>query len=239
MKSLRLVIVTLVFAVLTAPTNAQWAVIDGANLSQNTLSQLHSAAQLTNQLTQLAHEVQMLENQAQHLKNLNFTTLPSLMSTLATTVSLIDRTQSMAFNLAQTQQTLTTTYPVSYGSTVSFGQLNSDSLSRWQTSHDALSTAMQVQSQASQNFAADQETLSSLMTRSSGSVGALQGMQATNELLGLVTRQLMQSQQLALTQGRAQSLELSRTVESDAMARKVRQSFMTTTTPYTPQSVNF
>jgi P-type conjugative transfer protein TrbJ len=239
MKSLRLVIATLTFAVLAAPTYAQWAVIDGANLSQNTLSQLHSAAQLTNQLTQLAHEVQMLDNQAQHLKNLNFTTLPSLLSTLSTTVNLIDRTQSMAFNLAQTQQTLTTTYPVSYGSTVSFDQLGSDSLLRWQTSHDALSTAMQVQSQASQNFAADQDTLSSLMTRSSGSVGALQGMQATNELLGLVTRQLMQSQQLALTQGRAQSLELSRAVESDAMARQVRQSFMTTTTQYTPQPVNF
>jgi len=239
MKSLRLVIATVAFAVLTAPTYAQWAVIDGANLSQNTLSQLHSAAQLTNQLTQLAHEVQMLENQAQHLKNLNFTTLPSLLSTLATTVNLIDRTQSMAFNLAQTQQTLTMTYPVSYGSSVSFDQLNSDSLSRWQTSHDALSTAMQVQSQASQNFGADQEALSSLMTRSSGSVGALQGMQATNELLGLVTRQLMQGQQLALTQGRAQSLELSRAVESDAMARQVRQRFMTTTTTYTPQPVSF
>ena len=239
MKSLRLVVVTLTFVVLAAPTYAQWAVIDGANLSQNTLSQLHSAAQLTNQLTQLAHEVQMLENQAQHLKNLNFTTLPSLLSTLATTVNLIDRTQSMAFNLAQTQQTLTTTYPVSYGSTVGFDQLGSDSLLRWQTSHDALSTAMQVQSQASQNFGADQETLSSLMTRSSGSVGALQGMQATNELLGLVTRQLMQSQQLSLTQGRAQSLELSRAVESDAMARQVRQSFMTTGTMYTPRPVNF
>src|ERR1700722_2057633 len=128
MKSLRLVVATLVFTVLTAPTYAQWAVIDGANLSQNTLSQLHSAAQLANQLTQLAHEVQMLDNQAQHLKNLNFTTLPSLLSTLATTSTLIDRTQSMAFNLAQPQQTLTTTYPVSYGSTVGFDQLNSDSL---------------------------------------------------------------------------------------------------------------
>jgi P-type conjugative transfer protein TrbJ len=63
-------------------------------------------------------------------------------------------------------------------------------------------------------------------------------MQATNELLGLVTRQLMQGQQIALTQDRAESLELSRSVEADARARKVRQGFMTTT-PYTPQPVNF
>lgn len=238
MKPLYTALATVVLAVFASKSHAQFAVIDGANLSQNTLTQLHSAVQLTNQVTQIAHQVSMLENQAQHLKNLNFTTLPQLLNTLASTLTLINQTQSMAFNLTQTQQTLATTYPSSYGSSVNFNQLNNDSLSRWQTSHDALSTAMQVQSQASQNFAADQMALSSLMTRSSGSVGALQGMQATNELLGLVTRQLMQGQQIALTQGRAESLELSRSVEADARARQVRQSFMTTT-PYTPQPVIF
>jgi len=238
MRSRYLAIATGVLVLCTSPSFAQWAVFDAANFQQNTLSELHTATQVTNQITQLAHEVSMLQNQAQHLKNLNFTTLPQLLSTLATTVNLINQTQSMAFNLAQTQRTLATTYPSSYGSSVSFNQLGADSLSRWQASHDALSTAMQVQSQASQNFAPDQMALSSLMRRSSGSVGALQGVQATNELLGLVTRQLMQSQQLALTQSRADSLELSRSVEADARARQVRQSFMTTT-PYTPQRVNF
>lgn len=238
MKDRCLAIVTWVFAICASPSHAQWAVFDAANFQQNTLSELHTATEIANQMTEIAHQVSMLQNQAQHLKSLNFTTLPQLLSTLASTVNLINQTQSMAFKLTQTQQTLATTYPSNYGSTVSFGQLNADALSRWQISHDALSIAMQVQSQASQNFAADQAALSSLMTRSSGSVGALQGMQATNELLGLVTRQLMQSQQIALTQGRADSLELSRAVESDARARKVRQGFMTMT-PYTPQPVNF
>jgi len=237
-KNRCLAIATIVLALCASPSFAQWAVFDAANFSQNTLNELNTATQVTNQITQIAHQVSMLQNQAQHLKNLNFTTLPQLLSTLTSTVNLINQTQSMAFNLTQTQQTLATTYPSNYGTTTTFSQLNNDAFSRWQTSHDALSTAMQVQSQASQNFAADQMALSSLMTRSSGSVGALQGMQATNELLGLVTRQLMQGQQISLTQGRAESLELSRSVEADARARQVRQSFMTTT-PYTPQPVNF
>ncbi|HEY6921894.1 MAG TPA: P-type conjugative transfer protein TrbJ [Steroidobacteraceae bacterium] len=237
MTTLRIVLATLVLALCASRSFAQWAVFDAANFQENLLNEFNTASQVTNQITQLAHEVSMLQNQAQHLKNLNFTTLPQLLSTLSTTVNLINQTQRMAFNLTQTQQTLAATYPSSYGTSVSFSQLNADSLSRWQTSHDALSTALQVQSQASQNFAADQ-ALSSLMTRSSGSVGALQGMQATNELLGLVTRQLIQSQQIALTQGRADSLELARTVEADARARQVRQRFMTTT-PYTPQPVDF
>ena len=220
------------------PASAQWAVFDAGNFEENMLSQLHTATQITNQITQIEHQVSMLQNQAQHLKNLNFTTLPQLLSALTSTVSLIERTQSMAFDLTKTQQTLAATYPSNYGSSVSFSQLNTDALSRWQTSHDALSTAMQVQSQAAQNFTADQAALSSLMTRSSSSVGALQGMQATNELLGLITRQLIQSQQIALTQGRADALESSRSVESDARARQVRQGFMTTT-PYTPQPVSF
>ena len=84
MKNRSLALATIVLALCASPSFAQWAVFDAANFQQNTLSELHSATQLTNQITQIAHQVSMLQNQAQHLKNLNFTTLPQLLSTLAT-----------------------------------------------------------------------------------------------------------------------------------------------------------
>ncbi|HEY6927295.1 MAG TPA: hypothetical protein VI653_27715, partial [Steroidobacteraceae bacterium] len=127
MTTLRIVLATLVLALWASPSFAQWAVFDAANFQENLLNEFNTASQVTNQITQLAHEVSMLQNQAQHLKNLNFTTLPQLLSTLSTTVNLINQTQRMAFNLTQTQQTLAATYPSSYGTSVSVSQLNADS----------------------------------------------------------------------------------------------------------------
>jgi P-type conjugative transfer protein TrbJ len=62
---------------------------------------------------------------------------------------------------------------------------------------------MQLQAQATQNAAADEATLSSLVSQSQSAAGALQASQATNQLLSLIARELMQEQQLRLTQDRA------------------------------------
>lgn len=69
--------------------------------------------------------------------------------------------------------------------------------------------------------------------------GALQAMQATNQLLALQAKQSIQAQQLQITQDRAASLELARQAAATERAREVRRRFLGSGTPYTPQSVNF
>ncbi|MGH9099578.1 MAG: P-type conjugative transfer protein TrbJ, partial [Acidimicrobiales bacterium] len=102
----------------------------------------------------------------------------------------------------------------------------------------ALDTATQVQAQANANLPSDESILTDVLTRSSSAVGSLQAIQATNQLLGLRVRQVMQSQQIAISQDRAVALEEARIVESDARARAVRSHFMTSSTPYAPQSID-
>jgi len=58
-------------------------------------------------------------------------------------------------------------------------------------------------------------------------------------LLALQARQVIQAQQLQITQDRATALEQARIVAVQERAREVRRRFIGDGTPYTPQSVNF
>ena len=64
-------------------------------------------------------------------------------------------------------------------------------------------------------------------------------MQATNQLLALQSRQVMQSQQLQISQDRATALEQAREIAVQERAREVRRRFRGDGTPYTPHTVDF
>ena len=237
----KIAVIILAFAAMLSASehaSAQWVVFDPSNFVENTLTELHTLTQIENQILQLQNQAQMLLNQAQNLRNLNFTSLARLQMTLAATGQLLNEAQGMTFNLTTTQEQLAAHYPATYGATVTQSQLDADQLSRWSNSLDALDTAAQVQAQATQNFSSDEGVLTDDLTRSSSAVGALQAIQATNELLGLHVRELMQSEQIAISQDRATVLEQARIVESEARARAVRSQFMTSSTAYTPESIN-
>jgi len=81
--------------------------------------------------------------------------------------------------------------------------------------------------------------LTDLVSQSQSANGALQAMQATNQLLALQAKQSMQSQQLRLTQDRAASLELARQAAATERGREVTRRFLGEGTPYTPHTVSF
>ncbi len=117
-------------------------------------------------------------------------------------------------------------YPQSYATGTSLTQLTADAQTRWTYSRGAVQTSMQLQAQATQNQATDESTLSSLVNQSQSAVGALQASQATNQLLALIARELMQEQQLRLTQDRAAALEQARPVAAQTSSLTVRQQFI-------------
>ena len=96
-----------------------------------------------------------------------------------------------------------------------------------------------MQAQASKNLNDDEGVLTDLVGQSQSAVGALQAMQATNQLLALQAKQSIQAQRLQLTQDRAVALEQARQAAVQERAREVRRRFMGSGTPYTPQTVNF
>jgi P-type conjugative transfer protein TrbJ len=218
---------------------AQWAVFDVANYSQNLLTAARELQQIDNQIQQLRNEATMLVNQGRNLTSLNYNSLSQLLSTLATTNQLISQAQGLTFNVAQSQATFNRLYPGSYGAGTPNAQMVLDAQTRWQTSVEALQTSTQMQSQAAQNLLLDQGVLSELVTQSQGAVGALQASQATNQLLALIARQAIQTQQLTVSQDRATALDQARAAADEAQAEQVRLRFIGSGLQYTPQSVNF
>ncbi|WP_027483900.1 P-type conjugative transfer protein TrbJ [Rhodanobacter sp. OR87] len=218
---------------------AQWVVIDPTNLVQNTMTAARTLEQINNQIRQLQNEAQSLMNQSRNLASLPFNVASQLRTNLANTQQLIAQAQGLAFQVQGMDQQFAQLYPQQYAATVSGDQMVQDAHQRWQNTLNGLQTTMQMQAQVSQNITADAGVMSDLVGQSQSATGALQAMQATNQLLALQAKQTSESQQLQLTQGRAAALELARQAATVEQGRVITQRFLGTGTPYTPQTVNF
>lgn len=218
---------------------AQWVVIDPTNLAQNILTAAHTLEQINNQIRQLQNEAQSLMNEARNLASLPFNVVNRLRSNLDTTRQLIGQARGLAFDIQNMDQQFAQLYPEQYAANVSGNQMFQDAHQRWQNTLQGLQTAMRMQAQVSQNLNQDEGVLADLVDQSQSATGALQAMQATNQLLALQAKQSIQTQQLQLTQGRAASLELARQAAAVERGREVTRRFLGGGTAYTPQSVNF
>ena len=218
---------------------AQWVVIDPTNLAQNILTAARTLEQINNQIRQLQNEAQSLMNEARNLASLPFNVVNRLRANLDTTRQLIAQARGLAFDIQNMDQQFAQLYPEQYAASVSGNQMFQDAHQRWQNTLQGLQTAMRMQAQVSQNLNQDEGVLADLVDQSQSATGALQAMQATNQLLALQAKQSIQTQQLQLTQGRAASLELARQAASVERGREVTRRFIGSGTAYTPQSVNF
>jgi len=238
MKPLRSKIVsTLMAFAIASPVCAQLAVIDPANLTQNTLTALRELQQVNNQIQQLANEAVMLTNEAKNLTAIRYNVVPRLLAILGTINQLLNQAQGLSLNLVQTQAQFAHQYPTMYPGGVNNTQMAQDAYVRWQNSLEALRTTVNIQSQSKQNFDSDQTSLSDLVTQSQNAEGALGAIQASNQLLALHARQFIQQQQLALAQDRATAMEQAREVAAQERSRQVRLLFTTDWLAYTPQPV--
>ena len=239
MKKTLLAIAAAVLVGTMPAAQAQWVVIDPTNLVQNIMTAARALEQINNQIRQLQNEAQMLTNQAKNLSSLNFNSLGQLTAALSATNRLLQQAQGLSLNLSQMETAFARLYPTAYTPSISGNQMALDASQRWQNSLEALRTATQVQSQAVQNFASDQQTLTDLVNNSQSAMGALQATQATNQLLALQSRQAIQAQQLQITQDRAVALEQARQVAVRERAVEVSRRFQGDGTPYTPATVNY
>ncbi len=227
-----------------APARAQWVVYDPSNFSQNVLTAAHTLQQINNQIQSLQNEATMILNQGQSLINqgknlasLAYSPMAMLQQDIARTNALIAQAQGLATQVGQLDQQFSQQYPTSYGANTSLDQTVADARTRWNNSLEAMRTTLQMQAQVNASITADQGTLSTIVGSSQGAVGILQATQATNQLLALMAKQTMQSQQLRIAQDRAAALEQSRTLEADEQGRANRQRFQGTGVAYTPAPV--
>lgn len=214
-------------------------VFDASNFMQNMMTAANTLEQISNQVQQLQNEAQMLMNQARNLASLPSSVVSRLRSNLATTQRLIAQAKGLAYDVVNMDREFARLYPEQYAATVSGDQMYRDAQARWKNTLNGLQTTMQMQAQVSQNLGEDESVLADLVGKSQSAVGALQAMQAANQLLALQAKQSIQAQRLQITQDRAAALELARQAAAAERGREVTRRFLGSGTPYTPHTVNF
>ena len=217
----------------STPASAQLAVFDPTNYAQNILQATRALQTVNNQIQQLQHEAQMLQNMATNLKTLNVSSLLKINTDLTAINQLMAQAKGIAFTISQTETALKAQFPATYTLGMSTNALAAEAKTRWDSAMQAYQQTLRVQSQVDQSMTTDAGTLNQLLQASEGSRGSLQAQQAANQLLALSTKQQLQIETLMTAQYRADALDAARKAQGEAAARAATQIFLGTGTAYT------
>jgi len=231
----RLAAALLVAPVALAPMLATPAraiiVFDPSNYAQNVLTAARSLQQITNQITSLQNEAQMLINQARNLASLPISSLQQIQQSVQRTQQLLSQAQNIAYDVQAIDKAFQTKY-ANVSMSASDTQLVADARSRWQNTVGGLQDAMRVQSTVVGNIDTNRTAMSSLVTASQGATGALQATQAGNQLLALQAQQLADLTAVVAANGRAQALQSAEQAAAAEQGREQRRRFLTPGTGY-------
>ena len=164
--------------IIATPAHAQFGgiVFDPSNYAQNVLTAARSLQQITNQITSLQNEAQMLINQARNLTSLPFSALQQLQQSVQKTQQLLSQAQNIAYDVQKIDQMFQQKYG-NVSMSASDQQLVSDARSRWQNTVGGLQDAMRVQAGVVGNIDTNRAQMSALVGQSQGATGALQASQ--------------------------------------------------------------
>ncbi len=219
---------------LATPAQA-FIVFDPSNYSQNVLTAARSLEQITNQITSLQNEAQMLINQARNLASLPFSSLQQLQQSVQRTQQLLGQAQNVAYDVQQIDQA----FQQKYGNvslSASDQQLVADARTRWGNTVGGLQDAMRVQAGVVGNIDTNRSEMSALVGQSQGATGALQAAQAGNQLLALQAQQLADLTAVVAANGRAQALQSAEQATAAEQGREQRRRFLTQGSGYQPGS---
>lgn len=229
-------IAALSIASVAAPATAQVVVFDPNNYAQNVLTAARALQQINNQVTSLQNQAQMLINQARNLASLPYSSLQQLQSSIQRTQQLLTQAQRIAYDVQKIDHAFSTTYaPASAGT--SNQTLISNAQARWQTSVAGFQDALRVQAGVVGNLDTNRTQMSALVTASQSATGALQAMQAGNQLVALQAQQLADLTATVAAQGRAQSLEAAQRITAQDQGREQLRRFLTPGVGYQPTAV--
>jgi P-type conjugative transfer protein TrbJ len=228
--------VVLSIAYVMPPSSAQVVVFDPNNYAQNVLTAARALQQINNQITSLQNQAQMLINQARNLASLPYSSLQQLQSSIQRTQQLLTQAQRVAYDVQQIDTAFSSTYAPASAST-SNQTLISNAQARWQTSVSALQDALRVQAGVVGNLDTNRTQMSALVMSSQSATGALQAMQAGNQLVALQAQQLADLTATVAAQGRAQSLEAAQRTTAQDQGREQLRRFLTPGVGYQPTTV--
>ncbi len=226
----------LVIACAASAGQAQVVVFDPKSYVQDVLTAARQLQQINNQIVSLQNQAQMLINEAQNLASLPTSALNMLQSDLTRTQQLLSEAQHITYNTGQINQAFTTQYGQA-SLTMPQVQLVARAQQRWQTSLGAFQDALNVQAGVVANLTNAKTQMSTLVTASQGSTGALQASQSGNQLLALIAKEIADLTAVVTAQSRADALSAADKATAPADAQVRFSQFMAGGT-YTPANVS-
>ena len=224
----------LTLGAMSVSAHAQWIVFDPTNYVQNALTAARALQQVNNEIQGLENQATMLINQSRNLASLPYSALAQLQQSVSQTQLLLGQAQQIAYSVTAIDQAFTRTYPQAYSNATSSQQLLADAQTRWQNSLAGFQDAMRVQAGVVQNLDSTRTQIGALISSSQNATGALQAAQSGNQLAALQTQQLADLTAVMAANGRAQSLEGARNVESQVQARQQLSNFLNYGPGYQP-----
>jgi len=218
-----------------APAAAQYVVYDPSNYAQNLLQAARALQQVTNQITSLQHEAQMLINQARNLASLPYSSLSALQQSAQRTQQLLGQAQKIAYDVTAIDRA----FQGQYGSvslSASDAAMVTQARSRWETTVAGLQDALRVQAGVVGNLDTGRSQASTLVGQSQAATGALQAMQAGNQLQALQAQQLSDLTAVVAANGRAQALSEAERATAVSEGRERYRRFSTPSS-YQPSAV--
>lgn len=239
-KTLTAIVAATAMAALTAPTaSAQFfggVVYDPTNHAQNLLTAVRSLEQINNQIRQLAHEVEMLENMARNLETLPVEVAEAIIHDRITRIrDLMETAEGIGYGVEEIEEEYGEVYPETYGATPPENDvLVADARRRWQQSRSAYRQTLVVSAGALEDNETDAAAISDLVAASQSAVGQLQAAQAGNQIEAIQTEQLMQMESMMAAHYRALALERARQLAEEERGRARLINFLGDDSAYTP-----
>lgn len=223
-----LIVVSLSLAALTPRAEALLGVgdvvLDPTNLVQNILTATRTLEQINNQVSQLQHEAQMLVNQAEDLKRLDYASIDHLTYLLGQIDALMREADEISYEVGRSERRYEEAFPETYED-LSNEEIVVEAQNQWRLSQGGFANTVQVQSGIVSAIADTRGTLSELVSQSQSASGNLSALQAGNQLIALSIAQQVQMQQLMTAQYRMETLEASRRAALEEQARVRHERF--------------
>ena len=153
------------------------------------------------------------------------------------TQQLLGQAQGVIYDIGNIQSQFQQLYPNGYSGSTSSAQLIANAQTRWQNTLSSFQDALKTQATVVGNLNTTQTQAGALVSSSQGATGALQAMQAGNQLLALQSQQLADVTALLAAQGRAQSLQGAQTAAAEAQAQEQLRRFIAPGPGYHPTTI--
>jgi P-type conjugative transfer protein TrbJ len=214
------------------PAAAQLTVFDPANFAQNLLTAARALEQINNQVLTLQNQALMIARMDLNLKQLGPTLSPDLQRTLTALQGQLTAGQGIALRLSATQSSYEQLFPRQASAALTSDDAVRNAKARWDEAYAVFERAAYVQGQVADGIGTDTSLLAGAMGRSRDAVGALEAVQAGNELTSLNVKQSLALLALLAAQHRAETTAKARDLAAEDEARQRFKTFLGNGTAY-------